>query len=101
MNASPKRLEAQAPVFGTLSIVVPLVGVSLAAALAFLFPRQGDEAFMYPALGFMLTVVALTCGVFFAFRASKRQERYPALFWVGLFINLLPLVAYVTYVLVW
>jgi hypothetical protein len=101
MNTSSPALQSPAPVYGTLSVIAPFVGVSLAAALAFLFPRHGDEAFMYPALAFLLTVIALPCGVFFAFRASKRHEKYRALPWVGLFLNVVPLLFYILYTIVW
>jgi hypothetical protein len=101
MNTSSQVSQSPPPVYGALSVLAPFAGGGLAASLAFLFPRHGDEAFMYPALAFVLTLIALPCGVFFAFRASKRHERYRVLPWIGLFLNVVPLLFYILYTVVW
>lgn len=101
MNTTPQVSQSPPPVYGALSVLSPFVGSGMAASLGFLFPRHGDEAFIYPALAFVLTLIALPCGLFFAFRASKRHERYRALSWIGLFLNVMPLLFYVLYAVVW
>ena len=84
MITESKSTVAVVPTFGALSVAVPFIGVFLFLLLASLF---STVAFAF-IVAILIIPLSPICGVVFAVVAWKRGERYWALRWIGLLINL-------------
>ena len=74
------------PLCGILSIVLPLAGFALSFAIA--LHLTGDKESM-PLLMAALVIlfISMVGGIFLAFIALRRKEKFRVLAWVGLLVN--------------
>ena len=85
---TPSTLRRR-PLFSTLSLLSPLVGVGLFFAIA---PLQGSDADVGRLLlGLALVPVCLVCGIILAVVALGRTEKWRVLPWLGLALNAGPI----------
>ena len=95
IDMSSDTFTGPAPVCGLLSLVAPFVGALVTLAIAFLFRPGHDEALRYAALFFVVSLISMPFGALFAINALRRHERYRALGWITLPMNIVPLLVYV------
>lgn len=74
------------PAFGTLSIAAPVIGGLICYLIVWVW-----SDFEYCMLGFVFLGLAPFFGVGFALVALARREKYQALSWIGLVVNVVVL----------
>ena len=90
MNATETPFsQRRRPLFSTLSLLSPLVGVGLFFAIASMSGSDADVGRLL--LGLAMVPVCLVCGIVLAVIASGRTEKWRFLPWVGLALNAGPI----------
>lgn len=85
-------MKRNKPIFGTLSLIVPVLGLALAyLAARNAPPSSGDNWTGLITLAFY-GALSVSCGFILAGVGLLRRERLSFLSWFGLILNLVPIV---------
>jgi hypothetical protein len=86
--------QKKPPVFGVLSLVLPLVG----APLAYLIAKPTEAGWGWGGAMQLVVIISLVllCGIVSAVIGLNRSEKYVGLSLLGLILNLLPIVLVLT-----
>jgi hypothetical protein len=93
MNTKPKTSERRAPVCGVSSAIMPFIGAGVFYAIFYFSTNKDAFGYFFLALGFFLASVAV--GIFLALTGVSRHERFRALPWIALLLNIAPLVYFI------
>ena len=89
MEHTPQSIERRAPVCGISSAAVPFVWAGVGYVV--LHSSPGGDAFTYLFYPTVLFLASLLAGVVLAVIGTARHERFRALPWIALFLNIVPL----------
>ena len=89
MKESSHSVGQRAPVCGVLSAVVPLAGYGVAYGVAFVIGNSPTVALGYVYFGVLFFLLSVVWGLVLSCVGIGRHERYGALSWMGLALNLI------------
>jgi hypothetical protein len=90
MQQTPQSIERRAPVCGIASAAVPFVGAGVGYVVLHSSPG-GEAGWYYLIYALVLFLASLLAGVVLAVIGTTRHERFGALPWIALFLNVVPL----------
>ena len=97
MNESDTRPpQLRKPIFGTLSLIVPVLGLAIAYWLGINAPPSTGDNWNSLIIFAFYGVLSVLCGFVLAAIGAIRREKPGFLCWLGLVLNLIPILWFVS-----